>query len=109
MVEDIDELKAYEKHQMDNKIFALENPEPKCTSCISCYSDREYPPCNHCYSTPSGIPSNYEDYKKARERCDHYWIRGRTSGTYRCVLCRTPQDVDAKSMDIDNANRERQF
>lgn len=37
--------------------------------------------------------------------CAHYWVQHLNDiSKYSCVKCRTPQNVDAKTMTIDNHN-----
>jgi len=45
--------------------------------------------------------------EKQSEKCDHYWIQGLYSKLYRCVFCDIPQNVDPKTMSINNGNHER--
>lgn len=40
-----------------------------------------------------------------KDNCDHYWVQHLNDiCKYSCVKCGTPQNVDAKTMSIDNHN-----
>lgn len=41
------------------------------------------------------------------DNCDHYWVWFKRTNNYRCVRCDIPQNVDCKTMDINNRNVER--
>lgn len=40
--------------------------------------------------------------------CHHYWQRDQDSGRYNCRRCGIPQNVDCKTMDINNHNNARE-
>ena len=39
--------------------------------------------------------------------CNHYWVYFERDNEHRCVRCDIPQNVDAKTMNINNRNVER--
>lgn len=53
---------------------------------------------NHKKSVASVLRSLRQPY------CEHYWVKGTVTKKYSCVKCGIPQNVDAKTMAIDNHN-----
>lgn len=42
--------------------------------------------------------------KLIEDNCAHYWVSHQDSGTCYCRKCRIPQNVDCKTMHINNHN-----